>query len=171
MSHQAPFKSFLCQLIFKGIQGWRHQHPPSPPPPSFHTSSDFSSSISQCGLIWKHGPRVAEVTLHLVRTIFPLPPAPGGDDLSCVSVICASPTAPVHIDRTAKGSRAHLNPFQLWLCCRSPLSVDAEGFSRPASPLPRVEDARTVKAGPTSRQLTEPDVFCRRAAKTRPFSL
>lgn len=81
----------------------------------------------------KHKPQVAKVTLHLVRTIFSLPPFSSGDDLPFFDL--CQPTATSHIDRTAKGSQAYLNPFKLcfawpWVFwgAAGALSVHKEGF-------------------------------------------
>ncbi|TNN76473.1 hypothetical protein EYF80_013338 [Liparis tanakae] len=78
----------------------------------------------------------------------------------CVSVICAGPRGPpVHIDRTAKGSRAHLNPIPALVVLPEPSECSAYAGG---APLARQVHYREWK---TLMERTAPPPRCPRGRK------
>lgn len=102
------YPKYLCELIWRmgpRIKRWQHQRPSRPP---FYTSFEFTSSISQHGLIWNTSLRLQKSLYILSGQYFHCLLFPAA--MTFLSDLC-QPTATAHIDRTAKGSQAYLNPF------------------------------------------------------------
>lgn len=122
----------------------------------FHTSCDFISSYQPTRFNVKHKPWVATVTLHLVWTIFSLPPFPSGDDLP-TSLWSASPQPQptlTGLRKAAKHILIHSSSALLWpgflRCCWSSPGVQ-EGFLN--QPVHKSEWKMLVQAGAVDRTI------------------